>query len=84
MIFCYTPIAWIKTVFVCCQWWWNWGDTARVWYEQNMIGLFWGDKEYVHIGLKEGGYLGDLGLDVIIVLKSMLKKIWTGIGLVQN
>jgi len=49
-----------------------------------MIGLFWGDKEYVHIGLKEGGYLGDLGLDVIIVLKSMLKKIWTGIGLVQN
>jgi len=38
-----------------------------------MFGLFWGDKEYVHIDLKEGAYLGDLGLDVMIVLKAMLK-----------
>jgi hypothetical protein len=59
------------------------GDTARVWYEQNMFGLFWGNKDYIHIDLREGGYLGDLGLDVMIVLRASLKKIWTGIRLVQ-
>jgi len=55
-----------------------------VWYEQNTFGLFSGNKEYIHIDLREGGYLGDLGLDVMIVLKATLKKIWTGIRLVQN
>jgi hypothetical protein len=41
-------------------------------------------KEYIHIDVREGGYLGDLVLDVMIVLKATLKKIWTGIRLVQN
>jgi hypothetical protein len=47
-----------------------------------MFGLFWGDKEY--IDLREGGYLGDLGVDVVIVLKATLKKICNEIRLVQN
>ena len=55
---------------------------AEVWYEQNMFDVFWGNKEYMHIDLREGGYLGDLAVDVMIVLKATLKKIWTGIRLV--
>ena len=46
----------------------------RAWYEQDMFGLFWRDKEYVHIDLMEGGHLGDLGLDVMIVFKAALKN----------
>jgi hypothetical protein len=45
---------------------------------------FGGNKEYTHINLREGGYLGDLGVDVMIVLKATLRKNWTGIRLVQN
>lgn len=47
-----------------------------------MFDVFWGNKEYMHIDLREGGYLGDLAVDVMIVLKATLKKIWTGIRLV--
>jgi hypothetical protein len=45
-----------------------------------MFCLFWGNKEYIHIDLMEGDYLGDLGIDVLVVLKATLKKIWTALS----
>jgi hypothetical protein len=47
--------------------------------EQNIFFLFWGNKDYIHVDPMAGDYLGDLGINVIMILKATLKKIWTAL-----